>query len=69
VNEHVHGDNTFVPTHMHKTKTKKESKTNNSNKKTGKAKHGAFPRLPENYKNKAEGCSGGSIQCALGHDA
>ena len=32
VNEHVRGDNTFVPTHMCKVKTKEESRTNNSKK-------------------------------------
>ena len=59
VNEHVRGENTFVKTHMRKMKIrkqggKKESKTNNSNKKTGKAKHGAFPKLEDNYKNKGD---------------
>ena len=54
VDEHVHVDNTIVPSHMRKVKTKKESKTNNSNKRTGKAKHGAFPILPDNYKNKRD---------------
>jgi hypothetical protein len=49
VNEHVRGDNTFVPTHMRKMKIKKkgdrkESKINNSMNKTGKAKHRAFPK-------------------------
>jgi hypothetical protein len=59
VNEHVRGKNTFVTTHMRKMKirkqvNKKESKTNNSNKKTGKAKHGVFPKLDDNYKNKGD---------------
>jgi hypothetical protein len=60
VNEHVRGENTFVTTHMRKMKIrkqgdKKESKTNNSNrKKTGKAKHGAFPKLEDDYKNKGD---------------
>jgi hypothetical protein len=59
VNEHVRGENTFVKTHMHKMRIrkkgdKKESKTNNSNKKTGKAKHGAFPKLEAGYKNKGD---------------
>ncbi len=59
VNEHVRGENTFVKTHMRKMRIrkkgdKKESKTNNSNKKTGKAKHGAFPKLEDNYNNKGD---------------
>jgi hypothetical protein len=62
VNEYVYGENTFVPTHMQKMIIKKQGdkkkyKTNNSkkNKKTGrKAKHGAFPKLEDNYKNKGD---------------
>jgi hypothetical protein len=50
VNEHVCGENTFVTTHMRKMKIrkqgdKKESKTNNSKKKTGKAKHGSISQI------------------------
>ena len=33
---------------------KKESNTTNSKKKTGKAKHGAFPKLEDDYKNKGD---------------
>ena len=55
VNEHVRGDNTFITTQMRKMKiNKKESKTNNSKKKTGKTKHGAFPKLEDDYKNKGD---------------
>jgi hypothetical protein len=56
VNEHVRGDSTYVPAHLRKVKTKPESKTNNSNKRTGKAKAkpGAFPRIPGNYKHKGD---------------
>jgi len=56
VNEHVRGDKTLVPAHMRKVKTKPESKTNNCNKRTGKAKAkpGAFPRMPGNYKHKGD---------------
>jgi hypothetical protein len=60
VNEHVRGENTYVTTHMRKMKIrkeggKKESKTKNSNKKTPRqAKHGAFPKLEEGYKNKGD---------------
>ena len=56
VNEHVRGDSTYVPAHLRKVKTKPESKTNNSNKRTGKAKAkpGAFPRMPANYKHKGD---------------
>ena len=48
VNGHWH-ENTYVQEHMRKLKikqkgNKKECKTNNSKKKTGKAKHGAFPK-------------------------
>jgi hypothetical protein len=58
VDEHVRGDSTFVPSHMRKqVKPKKESKTKNSNKRTGKAKaqpKGAFPRMPVGYKHKGD---------------
>jgi hypothetical protein len=57
VNEHdVRGDNTLVPAPMRKGKTKPESNANNSNKRTGKAKAkpGAFPRMPKDYKHKGD---------------
>jgi hypothetical protein len=60
VNGHVCGYNTcFVPTHMHKMRIKKkgdrkESKINNSKNKTGKAKHRAFPKVGDDYKNKGD---------------
>jgi hypothetical protein len=55
VNEHVRGENNFVRSYMRKqVKTKNESKTNNSNKRTGKAKPGAFPRMPVGYKHKGD---------------
>ena len=59
VNEHVCGETTFVTTHMRKMKIrklgdKKQSKTNNSNEKTGKAKHGSFPKLEDDYKSKGD---------------
>ena len=51
----------YVQEHMCKLKIKqkgkkKECKTNNSHKKkkTGKAKHGAFPKLEDDYKNKGD---------------
>ncbi len=48
-----------VTAHMRKVKNKnqsnkKESKTHNSKKKTGKAKHGAFAKLDDDYKNKGD---------------
>ena len=33
---------------------KKKDKANNSKKKTGQAKHGAFPRMPVGYKHKGD---------------
>ena len=59
VNGHVCGETTFVTTHMHKMKIrkqgdKKESKNNNSKKKTGKAKHGAFPKVQNDYKESVQ---------------
>ena len=68
VNAHVRGENTFVKTHMRKMKirkqgNKKESKTNNSKKKTGKAKHaGAFFKLEDDYKNKGDAMIARSMQ-------
>jgi hypothetical protein len=58
VNSHF-CDNNVVATHMCKVKckkqrNKKESKTNNSKKKTGTAKHGAFAKLDDNCKNKGD---------------
>ena len=52
VDEHARGENTLVKTHMRK--MKKESKTNNSKKKTGKAKAYTFPRMPVGYKWKGD---------------
>jgi hypothetical protein len=57
VDEHVRGDGTIVPSYMrNQVKPKKESKTRNSNKRTGKAKaqKGAFPRMPVGYKHKGD---------------
>jgi len=52
VDEHARGGNTFVKTHMRK--MKKTSKAKNSKKKTEKAKHGAFPRMPVGYEWKED---------------
>jgi hypothetical protein len=57
VDEHVRGDGTIVPSYMRKqVKPKKQPKTRNSNKRTGKAKaqKGAFPRMPVGYKHKGD---------------
>jgi hypothetical protein len=43
VNEHVRSKNIFITTHMRKVKIRKQG----ANKKTGKAKHGAFPKLED----------------------
>jgi hypothetical protein len=62
VNGHFR-DSGYVVSHMRKVKSKKqsnkkESKTTNSKKKTGTAKHGAFAKLDDNCKHKED------TQCA-----
>jgi hypothetical protein len=57
-NDHFHG-NTYVPPHMPRVKikpngNKKKSNTINSKKKTGKAKHGAFPKVQDGCKESVQ---------------
>ena len=51
VREHVRADSTLVKAHMRKV---------NAKERTGKAKHGAFPRMTDNYKHR------GDVQVARG---
>jgi hypothetical protein len=58
VNDHFRG-NTFVPLHMHRVKikpngNKEKSQTIHSRKKTGTAKHGAFPKVQDDCKESVQ---------------